>query len=123
MSTAPTAAKRADIQELRALAIVLVVAYHAGVLRGGFVGVDVFFVVSGYVIAASERRRREAGEPFSVRGFLLRRATRLVPALAAMLVAVQLASLAVLSPFGEAQDAIRSSWAAVASVANAFFFL
>ena len=123
VATDPTAAKRADIQELRALAIVLVVAYHAGVLRGGFVGVDVFFVVSGYVIAASERRRREAGEPFSVRGFLLRRATRLVPALAAMLVAVQLVSLAVLSPFGEAQDAIRSSWAAVASAANAFFFL
>lgn len=123
MSAGPHAAKRADIQELRALAIVLVVAYHAGWLRGGFVGVDVFFVVSGYVIAASERRRREAGEVFSVRAFLLRRATRLVPALAAMLVAVQLLSLAVLSPFGEAQDAIRSSWAAVASVANGFFFL
>ena len=123
MSEGVRAAKRADIQELRALAIALVVAYHAGVLRGGFVGVDVFFVVSGYVIAASERRRREAGEAFSVRAFLLRRATRLVPALAAMLVAVQLLSLGVLSPFGEAQDAIRSSWAAVASVANAFFFL
>jgi len=117
------AAKRADIQELRALAIVVVVAYHAGWLRGGFAGVDVFFVMSGYVIAASERRRREAGEAFSVRAFLLRRATRLVPALAAMLVAVQLLSLGVLSPFGEAQDAIRSSWAAVASVANAFFFV
>lgn len=121
--TVQHAARRADIQELRALAIALVVVYHAGALRGGFVGVDVFFVVSGYVIAASERRRREAGEPFSVRGFLLRRATRLVPALAAMLAAVQLLSLVVLSPFGEVQDAIRSSWAAVASVANTFFFL
>jgi len=108
---------------VRALAIALVVAYHAGVLRGGFIGVDVFFVVSGYVIAASERRRREAGEPFSVPGFLLRRASRLVPALAAVLVAVQALSLVVLSPHGEAQDAIRSSWAAIASVANAIFFL
>ena len=123
MSAGPHAARRDDIQSVRALAIALVVAYHAGVLRGGFVGVDVFFVVSGYVIAASERRRREAGEMFSVRAFLLRRATRLVPALAAMLVAVQVLALVVLSPFGEAQQAIRSSWAAIASVANAFFFL
>ena len=121
--TSSVGARRADIQELRALAIALVVAYHAGWLRGGFVGVDVFFVVSGYVIAASVRRRWEAGEPFSVWAFLLRRAIRLVPALAAMLVAVQLASLVVLSPFGEAQATVRSSWAAIASVANALFFV
>lgn len=116
-------AKRADIQGLRALAIILVVAYHAGWLRGGFVGVDVFFVVSGYVITASVQRRGKAGELFSVRSFLLRRAIRLVPAMAAMLAAVQILSLAVLSPFGEVQSVIRSSLAALLSVANAFFFL
>lgn len=52
---------RPDIQGLRALAVLLVVAFHAGLpLRGGFVGVDVFFVVSGFVIASMLAREIEA---------------------------------------------------------------
>src|SRR5659263_441510 len=52
-----TASRRADIQGLRAVAALMVVAYHAGMpLPGGFVGVDVFFVVSGFVITAMLRR-------------------------------------------------------------------
>ena len=77
---------RSEIQGLRAIAIILVVLYHAGVLfTSGFIGVDVFFVISGYVIAASLRRELEAGENISIAGFYARRIRRLLPALALLL--------------------------------------
>ena len=77
---------RSEIQGLRAVAIILVVLYHAGVLfNSGFIGVDVFFVISGYVIAASLRRELRSSENISVAGFYARRVRRLLPALALML--------------------------------------
>ena len=52
-----TAARRRDIQGLRAIAVLMVVAFHAGLpMPGGFVGVDVFFVISGFVIATMLQR-------------------------------------------------------------------
>ena len=54
--------RRADIQGLRAVAVLLVVAYHAGLsVDGGFTGVDVFFVISGFVITALLMREVDAG--------------------------------------------------------------
>jgi peptidoglycan/LPS O-acetylase OafA/YrhL len=72
---------RRDIQALRAVAVTMVVVYHfwPGALPGGFVGVDVFFVISGYLITAHLRRH----PPTSVRGFTefwARRVVRLIPA-------------------------------------------
>lgn len=62
---------RTDIQNLRGIAVILVVLYHAQeVITGGYVGVDVFFVISGFVIAAGifrELDRREG--KFSFRSF------------------------------------------------------
>jgi peptidoglycan/LPS O-acetylase OafA/YrhL len=55
VSASPSALihRRLDIQGLRAIAVVMVVAFHAGFpVHGGFVGVDVFFVISGFVITA-----------------------------------------------------------------------
>lgn len=81
---------RADIQGLRGVAVLLVVLFHAGLpVPGGFVGVDVFFVISGYVIAEGIVRALEKGT-FSFRDFYVKRMRRLLPALAVMLSVVML---------------------------------
>lgn len=72
---------RPEIDGLRAVAVLAVIAHHAGApLAGGFLGVDIFFVISGYLITAillTEMR----DDRFSLGGFYLRRARRLLPAL------------------------------------------
>eukprot|EP00727_Mastigamoeba_balamuthi_P004663 m51a1_g14195 hypothetical protein (742) ;mRNA; f:111496-113995 len=77
-AAATASAKRVDIQVMRALAVTLVVLYHLGVpgFRGGFIGVDVFFVVSGYLVFGSLLREMSAGS-LDVMGFLTRRMKRL----------------------------------------------
>lgn len=90
---------RPDIDGLRAVAVSLVVLFHASprLMQGGFVGVDVFFVISGYLITGI--LRREMGERhFSVRGFYARRIRRLAPALALVLAATLLAGFLWLIP-------------------------
>ena len=81
MSAAP-ATHRPDIDGLRGLAVLLVVLFHAWprLLPGGYVGVDVFFVISGFVVTRLVQRQRAAGT-FSVADFFLRRVNRLAPAL------------------------------------------
>jgi peptidoglycan/LPS O-acetylase OafA/YrhL len=73
---------RADIDGLRAIAVLAVIFFHAGIypLGGGFVGVDVFFVISGYLIT-SHIRADIAANSFSLRDFYDRRARRILPAL------------------------------------------
>ncbi|MDH5679004.1 MAG: acyltransferase, partial [Nitrospinota bacterium] len=73
---------RPDIDGLRAVAVAPVVLFHAGFsqVSGGFVGVDVFFVISGYLITGIIQRDLEKGE-FSLAGFYERRARRILPAL------------------------------------------
>lgn len=79
---------RADIQGLRAVAVLLVVIVHAqlGFLPGGFFGVDVFFVISGFVITGLLLRERSVTGRTRILAFYGRRARRIVPA--AMLVIV-----------------------------------
>jgi len=74
---------RPDIEGLRGIAILLVVAFHAGVsgVRGGFVGVDVFFVLSGFFITAMLARELSETGDVDVNAFYTRRALRLLPAL------------------------------------------
>jgi len=80
---------RRDINGLRALAVAAVALYHFGVpgFRGGFVGVDVFFVISGYLMSGIVVRGLERNG-FSLWGFYLARARRILPALIAMCAAV-----------------------------------
>ena len=72
---------RADIDGLRALAVLMVVFYHAGFdfIPGGFVGVDVFFVISGYLITGIILREQDEGR-FSFSSFYVRRMKRILPA-------------------------------------------
>lgn len=86
---------RDDIQALRALAVLLVLAYHLWPRRmpGGYVGVDVFFVISGYLITGHLAREAAAGG-ISLRRFWIRRARRLLPSALFVLAISAVATLA-----------------------------
>lgn len=85
---------RPDIQWLRALAVLLVIGNHARVpgFEGGYAGVDVFFVISGYVITQQLLRQRTNGIRRGLVGFYSRRVRRIVPAASATLIATLVAS-------------------------------
>ena len=91
--------KRADIQGMRAIAVLGVLAFHAShaLLPGGFIGVDVFFVLSGYLITQVLLRPMEE-KRFSIREFYRRRIRRLYPALFTVLAFTMLLGLAFFPP-------------------------
>jgi len=113
---------RADIDGLRAIAVLSVVAYHAGVplFTGGFVGVDIFFVISGYLIGGIVEREMRAGV-FSFTGFYARRARRLLPALAGVLLFGYGSAALLLAP-SETLDYARSALATIFAVSNVLFW-
>ena len=78
---------RADIDGLRAIAVLSVVLYHAIRLEGGFIGVDIFFVISGYLISTIVFSNLERNS-FSFIEFYSRRIKRIFPALILVLMAV-----------------------------------
>jgi peptidoglycan/LPS O-acetylase OafA/YrhL len=86
------------IDGLRALAVLAVLAYHGGVvaLPGGFLGVEVFLVISGYLITALLLAERSATGTVSLRNFWVRRARRLLPAVGVLLIVVSLVSIVAL---------------------------
>ena len=114
-----TTSRRPDIQGLRAIAVVMVVAYHAGLpVPGGFVGVDVFFVISGFVIVQMLQREWNSTGKIDFRQFYLRRFKRLTPALALMLAVVIVAAAFILSPLGSQQTAAKTTVGAILLLAN-----
>src|SRR5580658_5898351 len=93
--TAPGDRKfRPDVEGLRAVAVVLVVLFHAGVpgLTGGYVGVDVFFVLSGFVITGLLLREQQGSGRTSLISFYGRRSRRILPAATLVIIATVLAS-------------------------------
>jgi peptidoglycan/LPS O-acetylase OafA/YrhL len=89
---------RRDVEGLRAVAVVGVVLYHAGYMSGGYVGVDVFFVVSGFLITRLLLDEARHNGRISFAGFYARRARRLLPASVLVLVCTVVASWFILSP-------------------------
>ncbi|MGA8089676.1 MAG: acyltransferase family protein [Terracidiphilus sp.] len=107
---------------MRAVAVLSVIAFHFGIfhLTGGFVGVDVFFVISGYLIS-SIVFSEVAGARFSVIGFYERRIRRIFPALFAMLLLLSAFGVAFLLP-AELVDLSKSMLAATFSASNFYFW-
>ncbi len=106
---------RPDIQGLRALAVLLVVLYHAqlSAISGGFVGVDVFYVISGFVITGVLLRERAGSGRTSLLSFYGRRCRRIIPAVTLVIVTTVVASYVVLGALYGYQTAIDGRWAAV----------
>ena len=112
---------RADIDGLRALAVTSVLLFHAGTpgFPGGFVGVDIFFVISGYLICGMLDAQLRAGT-LSLGTFYKRRVMRIVPALAVMMLVVSAVAYRDFLPV-ELRDYAFSLAAAAASVSNMYF--
>ena len=118
--TARPSTYRPDIDGLRAIAVLLVVLYHARIsFRGGFVGVDVFFVISGYLITGLMLRDLELGR-FSLADFWERRVRRIFPALAVMSCVTVAAGSLLLFP--EDLSALGSSLLAQVSLVSNLYF-
>lgn len=116
-------AYRPDIDGLRAIAVLSVVIFHAGIsgMAGGFVGVDVFFVISGYLIGGQIFREARARE-FSYVAFYARRVRRILPALFALLLVLYLVGLTLLTPL-ELRELGKEAVATIFGASNVLFYL
>jgi peptidoglycan/LPS O-acetylase OafA/YrhL len=117
-----SAAYRRDIDGLRSLAILPVLLYHAHVrgFSGGYVGVDIFFVISGFLITGIIAREIDAGE-FSLVRFYERRARRIMPALLVMMAFVLAAASWLYLP-GDFEGVPPSALMALLFLSNVWFF-
>ena len=112
---------RPDVEGLRAVAVLLVVLYHVGVPHlGGYIGVDVFFVISGYVITGLLLRERSATAHTSLVAFYGRRCRRIIPAAALVIVVTVLATHVLLGVITTEQVVSDARWASV-FLANVHF--
>ncbi len=104
---------RPDVQGLRAIAVTLVLLFHANVpgMGGGYVGVDVFFVISGFVITGVLLRERTSTAKTSIPRFYARRVRRILPAATLVIVVAVVASYVVLGPLNGNQTAGDARWA------------
>jgi peptidoglycan/LPS O-acetylase OafA/YrhL len=113
---------RPDLQGLRAIAVVLVLLYHAGVpwLGGGYIGVDVFFVLSGFLITSHLTRELAATGRIGLVAFWTRRAKRLLPAALVVVLLTVLATV-LLEPPLRLAGVLRDAAAAVVYLPNLLF--
>jgi peptidoglycan/LPS O-acetylase OafA/YrhL len=113
---------RPDIDGLRAIAVLAVLFYHSGIgfFSGGYVGVDVFFVISGYLITTIIVREIGLGK-FSIAGFYERRMRRILPAIITTVAACLLIGYALLET-SDFEDLARSSIANNLFLSNIYFY-
>jgi len=124
--TAPSAPEyfRQDIQGLRGIAVLLVVIYHTGIaFPGGYIGVDIFFVISGFVITQLLLRETADGSSIRLAKFYSRRIKRILPAVTFAIVGTLFLSIFAMSPFGEQQEIAETARASSLFAANFYFFL
>lgn len=114
---------RPDIDGLRALAVISVVVFHFNNdwLAGGFIGVDIFFVISGFLITGIVCRQVANGS-FSFKEFFIRRVRRIVPAATFVTLATLLVGVAFMLP-ADSKALSESAIASVTSLANVYFWL
>ena len=122
--TEPREGFRPDIEGLRGIAVLLVILFHGGLLAmpGGFIGVDVFFVISGFLITGLLIRERERTGGIRLRAFYARRVRRLLPAGMIVLSLTLLASFAILAPLDRPSAGLDAAATAL-SVGNIRFAL
>jgi peptidoglycan/LPS O-acetylase OafA/YrhL len=114
---------RADIDGLRAIAVLSVVLFHLefALFEGGFVGVDVFFVISGYLITSIIKQKYE-NQDFKLSDFYTRRIRRLLPPLIATIAATLFGAALIMTPYDMVSFS-RSAVAALFSLSNIIFYL
>jgi len=102
---------RADLEGLRGIAVTLVVLFHAGLLGvvGGFIGVDAFFVISGFLITGLLARELSAGGRLDLAGFYGRRARRILPAATVAIVVILACAAFVVAPLDLGSIAVDAS--------------
>ena len=116
-------AYRSEIDGLRALSVLVILLFHLQVTRfgGGFIGVDVFFVISGFLITNIILKELEGGQ-FSFRQFYARRIARIIPALVVTIGLSLLAAMVLFIPQA-LEHAMQQGLAALYSVSNIFFWM
>ncbi len=113
---------RWDIQGLRAIAVLSVVIFHISPrhLPGGFLGVDIFFVISGFLIIGFIHRDLQRGD-FSLSDFYFKRVKRLLPALILVVLCSSIFASLLLTP-QEFSGYVKSLWSTVFYVSNLYFY-
>jgi len=110
---------RRDIQGLRAIAVLLVLLFHFETpIQGGYLGVDMFFVISGYVITSSTLREIEKTDTFLWGVFVHRRVRRLLPGAVLVAVTTAVLSMLLLSPFGPQKETAKMLLSTASYTAN-----
>ena len=103
---------RGDIQTLRAVAVLLVIFYHLKIIKGGFLGVDIFFVISGYVITQNlASSQGTLGK--KLKEFYLRRAKRILPSSLFVILVVALLSRFFLAPIYQHRFRVDALWSSL----------
>jgi|GEM_PF-4327800 len=111
--------RRSEIQTLRAVAVFFVLAYHSGLpMKSGYLGVDIFFVISGFVITSKLTLEFAQNKKINLINFFWKRYLRLAPNLSVVVIFTLFCSLIILNPLGQIQNAAITGAASLFSLAN-----